>query len=124
MVINTDDTEEAVEIIGCSKFIIWRYLDKDKDNILINNEWLIRKPSNELWADETNMIHPNDDFTISLTAINQTTNQHQIFPSLRSACRYFNKDGKTLKLYIRNNKILMRNNEEYKLTYTDGRIIQ
>ena len=124
MVINTDDTEEAVRIIGCNKCIIWKYIDKDKDNILINNEWLIRKPSSEPWADETNTIRPNDGFTISLTAINQTTNQHQIFPSLRSACRYFNKDGKTLILYIRNNKILMRNNEEYKLTYTDGRIIQ
>ena len=124
IVINTDDTEEAVRIIGCSKNIIWRYIDKDKDNILINNEWLIRKPSSEPWADETDTIRPNDGFTVSLTAINQTTNQHQIFPSIKSACRYFNKDERILKLYIRNNKILMRNNEEYKLTYTDGRIIQ
>lgn len=104
--------------------MIWKYLDKDKDNILINNEWLIRKPSNKPWADETDTIIPNDAFAISLTAVNINTNEHQIFPSFRSACHYFDKDGKTLKLYIRNNKILMRNNEEYKLTYTDGRIIQ
>lgn len=124
VIISTDSTEEAIKIIGCKKGIIWKYLDKDKDNILINNEWLIRKPSNKPWADETNTIIPNDAFTISLTATNINTNEHQIFPSFRSACRYFDKDGKTLKLYIRNNKILMRNNEEYKLTYTDGRIIQ
>lgn len=123
-IINTDNTEEVAKIIGCKKGMIWKYLDKDKDNILINNEWLIRKPSNKPWADETNTIIPNDAFTISLTATNINTNEHQIFPSFRSACRYFDKDGKTLKLYIRNNKILMRNNEEYKLTYTDGRIIQ
>lgn len=123
-IINTDDTEEVTKIIGCKKGMIWKYLDKDKDNILINNEWLIRKPSNMLWADETDTIIPNDAFAISLTAVNINTNEHQIFPSFRSACRYFDKDGKTLKLYIRNNKILMRNNEEYKLTYTDGRIIQ
>lgn len=113
-IFRSDSCNNLAKDIGVSPSSVSRKITLGQDNILINNTWLVRRVSEDKWADETGDITQLTNFRsepVSVLCITDGT--VETFQSKKEAGRAFNKTNHQINNHLQKQLKFVHNGKLY-----------
>ena len=123
-IVRSDSCNNLAKAIGVSGKAVSRRITIGEDNNLINNTWLVRRVSEEKWADETNDLSTSVKFRsepVSVLCITDGT--VKTFQSKKEAGRAFNKTNHQINNHLQKQLKFVHNGKLYQFQNVENKLV-